>query len=139
MKRIVSAFFLVIITLSSIHTTWAWHYCGGILQSVTLANGNPAACCCGDKNKVERNSPDMPQISKSCCSNYLIDIETDNFDLPGYVSGTFQQIPSLLFLHDNPLKLSEPYNFSVLQHIFPPGDIARYNTSLLALNCILRI
>jgi hypothetical protein len=124
--------------LSSIHTTWDWHYCGGILQSVSLANEN-RTCCCGDKHKAETDSPDISQISKSCCSNYLIDIETDSFDLPGFVSGTFQQISHLFFLHHNPLKLSEPDKFSLIQHIFPPGNFAGYNTDLLALNCILRI
>jgi hypothetical protein len=147
MKRVISAFLLIIIALSSTHTTWAWHYCGGILQSVTLADENKACCCggkSGDTNKTEsnnngHNSPDMPQIGKSCCANYLIDIETDNFDLSGYVSGAVQQTLHLFFIHNNPLKISDPDSVSVLQNIFPPGKFARYNTDLLALNCILLI
>jgi hypothetical protein len=138
MKRVISAFLLIIMAFVSIQTTWSWHYCGDILRSVTLANEN-SACCCGDKNKIEHNSSDFPQISKHCCSDYLIDIETDNFDLPDIAFETIQQVSNLFFVHHNSFELSESKRISIIQHIFPPGNFAEYKANLLALNCIFRI
>jgi hypothetical protein len=139
MKRIVSAFLLVIMTFASIQTTWDWHYCGGILRSVTLADRNPA-CCCGDESDVEKNnSPDLPQINKSCCSDYLLDIATDDFDLPHFVAGTVHPVLNSFLVCDNSLKLCVPENFSAAQYVFPPGKFAKYNADLLTLICIFRI
>ncbi|MDR0725704.1 MAG: hypothetical protein LBF59_06850 [Prevotellaceae bacterium] len=139
MKRTVAVFLLVIMAFASIQTTWDWHYCGGILRSVTLADRN-SACCCGNENEVERNnSPDLPQVNKLCCSDYLIDIATDNFELPHSVIGTVQCVLKSFLLSDNTLKLFEPAYFPVLQHVFPPGKPAKYNADLLTLICIFRI
>jgi hypothetical protein len=128
--------------LASVHTTWAWHYCGGVLLSVALADGN-SACCCEKKsgcNEIENNnSPGVPQITKSCCFNYTIDISTDNFNCPqDLIHGTNQSVPNPV-LFSNILKLSEPENISVSQHIFPPGGFAKHNADLLTLICIFRI
>jgi hypothetical protein len=137
MKRTVAVFLLVIMPFISIQTVWDLHYCGGILRSVTLADGK-SGCCCGIKGE-QSHAQDSPQISQSCCSDYLLNIATDDFDLSNSVIGTVQTVSNPFLLHDNPLKLSEPYNFSVLQYLFPPGGFAKYNADLLTLICIFRI
>jgi hypothetical protein len=125
---------------ASIQTTWALHYCGDILRSITLTDGNQI-CCCGDKNEenIAHHSSDSPQISKSCCSYYFVDIATDSFDMTDFVVATIQQVSNLFLLHDNSLTINVLENFSVLQYVFPPGDIAKYNADLLTLICIFRI
>jgi hypothetical protein len=128
---------------ASIQTTWAWHYCGDILRYIALADGNPN-CCCENKNKVECNniephSSNLPQISKSCCSDYFVDVETDNFDLPNFTIETSQHVSNLFLLHDNSLIINVPENFSVLQYVFPPGGVVKHNADLLTLICIFRI
>jgi hypothetical protein len=139
MKRILSVFLLIIMAFASVQTTWNRHYCGGILRSVTLADGN-SACCCGDENQIEKNnSQGLPQINKFCCSDYLLDIVTDNFDLSHVTIGTVWFMSKAFLCHDDSLKLSEPESFSVLQYIFPPGRLAKYNADLLTLICIFRI
>jgi hypothetical protein len=127
-------------TFASVQTTWVRHYCGDILHSITLADGNPV-CCCGDKNEdnINYHSPDLPKISRSCCSNYLVDIATDNFESPNIVIETVQHVSNLFLLYNNSLKLNEPENFPVSQYIFPPGDFPKYNAGLLTLICIFRI
>jgi hypothetical protein len=126
-------------TFASIQTTWDWHYCGGILRSVTLADKN-SACCCGNESEVEKNnSPDIPQVKQFCCSDYLLDIATDNFDLSHSFIGTVQHVLKSFLSSDNTLKLFEPAYFPVSQYVFPPGKLAKYGADLLTLICIFRI
>jgi hypothetical protein len=127
-------------TFASVQTTWNWHYCGDILRSITLADENPTHCC-GDKNENNSNhhSPNLPKISKLCCSNYFVDIATDNFESPNFVVETVQHISNLFLLHDNSLKLNELNNFTVSQYTFPPGGFSKYDIDLLTLICIFRI
>jgi hypothetical protein len=139
MKRIVSTFLLIIMSFVSIQTTWDWHYCGDILRSVTLADGN-SACCCSNGNETEKNdSSDLPQVNKLCCSDYLIDVATDNFDLSHFVIGTVQHVSKSFFLCAYPLKFYEQRAFSVSQYVFPPGRSVEYSADLLTLICIFRI
>jgi hypothetical protein len=138
MKRVISAFLLLIMALASVHTTWAWHYCGGILHSVTLADGNPA-CCCGKKSDCSPLENSDSQITESCCSEYIIDISTDNFNCPqDLAQGTNQLVPNPA-LFSNLLKLNDSEDISVSQYIFPPGGFAKDNADLLTLICIFRI
>jgi hypothetical protein len=139
-SRILTVLITIIMAFASVQTTWALHYCGGILRSITLAYGNPA-CCCGDKNEnnIDHHSSDLQKINESCCSDYFVDIATDNFDITNFVIETIQHIANLFLLPDNSLKLNESENFPVSQYIFPPGGHAKYNADLLTLICIFRI
>ncbi|MDR2027259.1 MAG: hypothetical protein LBQ01_06860 [Prevotellaceae bacterium] len=141
MKRIISVFLLIIMAFASVRTTWDRHYCGGILRSVTLA-GKSSTCCCGNDKGVEQdNSPDLPKISRFCCSDYLIDLATDSFDLSRFAAGTVQHIPKPFITHEDALKLCRPEDVLPVQYVFPPGagEPARYNADLLTLICIFRI
>ncbi|MDR2804966.1 MAG: hypothetical protein LBB85_04890 [Dysgonamonadaceae bacterium] len=128
MKRAISIFLLLIMSLVAAQPTIAFHYCGNHLRSVEISGSNTQTSCCG---------------TKSCCSNYTVQMATDHFQLPQHASSAEIQMlllkPVLFPLFDNLLTREESNFFLLLQTVFPPGGLVKYNVNLLALICILRI
>ena len=103
MKRTISIFLATLVLLVMIQPTLVFHYCGNSLRYVKVLTENPIGCCCSDVNiyrsanfddntnkyAQERNvAADgylFLESSKSCCSFYIIEVSTDDFN--------FQQEP----------------------------------------------
>ncbi|GHT07868.1 hypothetical protein FACS189426_02120 [Bacteroidia bacterium] len=128
MKRLISIFTLAILLLTAVQPTLVFHYCGGSLHSVGWVNNELPKSCCGGEHK-------------NCCSNETLKIATDDFQLQQQDLTAFAQLvlnPVLFVLSEN-LFLSESSGALVLQNIFPPGGLAKYNTAIIHLNCVYRI
>ena len=128
MKRIISIYTLAILLLTAVQPTLVFHYCGGSLHSVGLAKNESPKSCCGGEHK-------------NCCSNEILKIATDDFQLRQQDLTEFAQLvlnPVLFVLSEN-LFSSESSDARVLQNIFPPGGLAKYNAEILQLNCVYRI
>jgi hypothetical protein len=86
----------------------------------------PKQCC-------EKNRP-------NCCSNKVLTVKTDPFSL----NRTDQDIPAPVVPHPvfftaNTDLVYPCENSLFLQHVFPPGGLARYSAELRHLICIYRI
>ncbi|MDR0683320.1 MAG: hypothetical protein LBG15_15990 [Dysgonamonadaceae bacterium] len=129
MKRAISVFLLLIMSLVAAQPTIAFHYCGNHLQSVEINGMNAQTSCCG---------------KKSCCSNYTVQMTTDHFQLPQHVAisveiQTLLLKPVLFLSFDNPLMREIKFNsFLLIQTLFPPGGFVKYNVDLLTLICVFR-
>jgi hypothetical protein len=127
MKRVLLFFLLSVMSLVAIQPTLAFHYCGGSLHSVGMTDEEPQKSCCG---------------KSACCSHYTAKLTTGDFQLPQQDStiGTDLVPNSILHvLFDTILIERDSTDSLVLQRIFPPGGLAKYNADLLTLVCIFRI
>lgn len=142
MKRITAILLLIILSFTSVHTTWAFHYCGGHLHSIGIAGGQTAAGCCGTDEQTNHASEDkagkfavIAQPETPCCLNHLIKISTDDFQV------SQQQILSNIgtnpvYIPADQIFLSEnPEIFRKIQYTFPPGNPVTYKVDLLTLIC----
>jgi hypothetical protein len=129
MKRTVSIVLLIVTLVSSVQATLVFHYCGGKFHSAgLLKNELPKSCCDGEH--------------KNCCSNELLKIATDNYQLQQQdltELAPLIQNPVLYLLFDN-LFTSESDDSFALQNIFPPGGLAGYGgADILHRHCVYRI
>jgi hypothetical protein len=127
MKRIISIFMLTILLLTTVQPTLIFHYCGGKFHSVSLVKTESKSCCGGEH--------------KSCCFNEILKIATDDFQVQQQDLTEFAPLvlnPVLFLLSDN-LQPSESSDALVLQHIFPPGGLAKYGAAIIQMNCVYRI
>jgi hypothetical protein len=139
MKCIISAFLLVITTFASLRTSWDLHFCGSILQSVSIAD-RFSDCCCGyDDGDKSGNASDLFLINQFCCYDYRVDLATDNFDLSRPFVGTTLYALNLFWGTDMMSILFKPVYFTVLPCVFPTGICAKYGADLLILICVFRI
>jgi hypothetical protein len=129
MKRAISISLLLIMSLVAAQPMIAFHYCGNHLQSVEINGMNAQTSCCG---------------KKSCCSDYTVQMTTDHFQLPQHVARSVEIQPLLLKPllfppFDNLLKKEIKFDsFLLIQALFPPGRLVKYNVDLLALICVFR-
>jgi hypothetical protein len=128
MKRAISIFLLLIVSLVAAQPTIAFHYCGNQLKSVEISSLEKQTSCCGKTN---------------CCSNHLIQITTDRFQLPQQAWSV--ELPSLLlkpavFVFFDDLFKKETTNTPLLlQTLFLPGGLIKHNINLHVFLCIFRI
>jgi hypothetical protein len=128
MKRLISIFMLTILLLTAAQPTLIFHYCGGKFHSVGLAKNEFPKSCCGEKHK-------------NCCSNEILKIATDDYQLQQQDLTELAPLvlnPVLYVLFDN-LQPSESTDALVLQNIFPPGGLAKYSAAIIQMNCVYRI
>jgi hypothetical protein len=122
MKRITAISMILSLLLTAMQPAVVLHYCKGSLYSVGfIKNELPKSCCSGSEHK-------------NCCSNRILKITTDDFQIQQPVSGGIVPLilsPVLFVLSDN-LYPSESPDLLLLQQIFPPGGLARRQVDLLA-------
>jgi hypothetical protein len=145
MKRAISIFLLILMAFTSVHATWAFHYCGGSLHSFGIAGGDSEMSCCEHSRETKSHAtdcpdhslPDISQPVSSCCSNHTVEVATDNYSLSEQVS-TQETDCAPTFL---PFTLNRISVFSESGETttFPPGRLAQYGIDLLALICTFRI
>lgn len=126
MKRAIVFITLTSLLLTAIQPSIAFHYCKGELYSVSFVKKDlPESCC-------EKNSP-------GCCSDEVLQIKTDSFSIhrtdngmqaPAFLQAVFFAVRDVLILSCENL---------LLQHVFPPGGLARYCVAVRHLFCIYRI
>jgi hypothetical protein len=145
MKKAIAFFLLSIMTLTALQPTVALHFCGDNLRSVAIGKIQKTCCESSIKN-VTKSSPVKAEnrISppmNTCCSTYMIELSTDNFQTPVQQSIVDFQQPTfnpVLFPIDIPLKETDSTSSSFLRR-FPPGGLARYCVDRLTMICIFRI
>ena len=129
MKRVVSIIVILLLTLTAVQPSVVFHFCKGKLHSVGIVKGELPPPCCGEKHK-------------NCCSNEILKIATDDFQIqqdrqmeifPLVVNPVLFIINDYFFTWDQSQGLSQP------PPNFPPGGLARHNIDLLTLICIYRI
>jgi hypothetical protein len=112
-----------------------------------VAIGKVQKPCCGKAmdNPLETLPANalnkLYQSVNVCCSTYMIELSTDNFQLPVQLSCIdFQQVffDPALFL-ENFLSQSHSGISFFSSYFFPPGGLARYSIDLLTVICIFRI
>jgi hypothetical protein len=130
MKRILIASIIAILLLTAVQPTVVFHYCKGDLHSVGLLKTELPKSCCGEKHK-------------NCCSNHILKIATDDFQLQQQqdFTETLPQVPTPVFLTlFNNLFSSASLDLLVIQHTFPPGGLAGHSgADLLHQICVYRI
>lgn len=122
MKRITAISMISILLLTAIQPMFVLHYCKGSLYSVTfIKNELVKSCCCENDHK-------------KCCSNQILTIATDDFQVQqsAYNEIVPLVLNSVLFVLSDDLYPSQSLDLFLLQRIFPPGGLARYQIDLLA-------
>ena len=127
MKRLISVFLLSLITITAVQPTVVFHYCKGKLHSVGIVKGGLPPSCCGKCN---------------CCSNEIIKITTDDYQIQQEV--LIEAFPLLLkpvlyIITDCFLSGYQSLHSPLPPPNFPPGGLARHTVDLLTLICIFRI
>jgi hypothetical protein len=121
----------------------AFHFCGGALVSVGLAD--TGRCCCGKETgeDAECPAPDdgIAQPVESCCSNYTVELSTDEFrTTPDTCCGKEPSAAGTAVLLAAGWSGCDVRNDApLIQHLSPPGTPAASGTDLLALICTLRL
>ena len=127
MKRTISFIILISLLLTAVQPSIAFHYCKGKLHSVGFVKKDLPESCCAKKQT-------------DCCSNKILKVKTDSF--PINQTDTDIQAPAFpqpeFFVVSDDLIFPSGNNL-LLQHIFPPGGLARYSAEMRHFICIYRI
>jgi hypothetical protein len=142
MKRLIAILLLIVLLFASVHTTWAFHYCGGYLHSVGVANGGTTVDCCETSEQTScilTGKADkfavIAQWESPCCFNRLVEISTDDFQvLQQQISSTIEINPIYISI-DQIFLLKTPEIFQKIQYTFPPGKLVTCKVNLRVLIC----
>ncbi|MDR1102390.1 MAG: hypothetical protein LBL42_01410 [Tannerella sp.] len=143
MKQTIATVMVLWMTLSAIQPALAFHFCGGALVSVGLADAE--RCCCGKETGDDTDcaTPDdgIAGPVESCCSNYTVELSTDEFrTTPAACCGEKTPATAPVALPAVRLSGCDVWNdASLIQHLSPPGLPVAGATDLLARICTLRI
>jgi hypothetical protein len=122
---------------ASSQATLVFHYCGGELHSVILADREVDDCCERDNIPVQKTENTLQEMP--CCSNHIEQIDIDDFQ----VSKQYNVRNDLSFFAIIVPTLCEyyTYEYSVIQQIFPLGtdELIKSRADLLTSICIFKI
>ncbi len=158
MKQALSICMLLIMTVVSVHPTLAIHLCGGSLHSIDLLGASPEKCCCCGmaEHEAGKHQADCPEHNQSapdnhtsafsqpfgCCATHTVELSTDNYQVQQILKTgvLYPEITYIALFLSDPVSIWKDYlDPLTIQHIFPPGGLARYDADLLPLICIFRI
>jgi hypothetical protein len=126
MKKGITSLLLLLVLVATVQPTVALHFCGGHFHSIAI--GSPRKSCCGE-------------AMKGCCSTYTIEITTDHFQLPDQTPDLKAEsliIQPVVFLTDI-IRIYTITTSSLIQTVFPPGQLVQSGMEILIRICILLI
>jgi hypothetical protein len=129
--------------LTAMQSAPAFHFCGGVLVSVGLADAE--SCCCGKATGEDTECPargdGIAEPLGSCCSGFVVKLSTDEFrSVPATECGKAPLRVAPVGLWTAGWFGCEVRNgIPPVQHFAPPGAPAAGGADLLALVCTLRI
>ncbi|MDR3194317.1 MAG: hypothetical protein LBT76_03375 [Tannerella sp.] len=135
-----------IMALGAVQPAFALHFCADTLVSVGPADAK--ACCCNttadeDGRSAQERTASGNGISEpveSCCSNYLIELATDDFQPSSRESAAQESAAAVpVFLPADACPGFGEWNGSPQIQRSPPGKPAAGSTDLLAIFCLLRL
>jgi hypothetical protein len=137
MKRIISILLLVVLTVMAIEPTLAIHFCGGSIHSVGMVKA--VKTCCGGMADDDWRTV-VAEPAGHCCSDYTLELSTDDFRLPATAKTVSFHDISLMpaVLHFLPFHREYEPPVLISQTVFPPGATL-HASATLALICIWRI
>ncbi|MDR2057943.1 MAG: hypothetical protein LBP83_06635 [Dysgonamonadaceae bacterium] len=143
MKKAIALFLLAVMMLTALQPALALHFCQGKLRSVAI--GRVQKSCCETamespfKTRSDNAGNTLYRPINTCCSTYVVELSTDNFQSPVQQSiNDFRQpvFNSVLFSAETLLK---GVDFAISLSCFPPGGPVRTGADLLTVICIFRI
>ncbi|MDR1555418.1 MAG: hypothetical protein LBS88_00085 [Tannerellaceae bacterium] len=146
MKRAVSIGLLLVLLVTAMQPTLAFHFCGGSLHSVGIGSAG-RMCCGGEMDAAPTGEASLAgtialsESAEPCCSGYTLDIATDTYQIPSALP-TVPVLPPMDFLPPScfPCSIADDYELSALSlpTAFPPGISTQYTSDRLALICVWR-
>ncbi|MDR2040926.1 MAG: hypothetical protein LBP98_01235 [Tannerella sp.] len=141
MKRTIATVMVIWMALTAMQPALAFHFCGGSLVSVGLADTE--RCCCGKETGEDTTCPAPEGIAgpvESCCSNYTMELSTDEFrTTPAGGCGKEPPAGQVALPPAGWYGCDGRNDAPPIRPLSPPGTPAASSTHRLALLCTLRI